>query len=115
MDTFKVLFHVSDKEVWPKALKNIQNFLRDVEPRKTDIEVVANAAAVCTYYDNEKLDLMEQMSDLSFRGVKFLACRNALKANTLEEELLPPFVEVIPAGITEIVTKQGSGFAYIKP
>ncbi|MDO7787696.1 DsrE family protein [Desulforamulus aquiferis] len=115
MEKTKVLFHVSENEVWPKALTNIQNFLKDVSDNQVEIELVANAGAVNFYYDNDKVNLHEQMSSLSSRGVKFAACRNALQAHSLKEELLPEFVQVVPGGITEIVKKQSMGFIYIKP
>lgn len=110
-----MLFHVSDNETWPKALKNITNFLKDVGPQGAEVEVVANAAAVSAYYNQEKAELTDQMARLFDQGVKFTACRNALNAQGLNENQKPSYVEVIPAGITEIVKKQGEGFAYIKP
>jgi len=55
------------------------------------------------------------MEKLSKVGVKFVACRNALKGQLVDEESLPDFVTVVPAGITEIVRKQAEGYAYIKP
>jgi hypothetical protein len=110
-----VLFHVSEQEVWPKAVVNIENYLKDIEKDKVEIEVVANAGAVVTYFNADKKELLERMANLSTEGVKFTACRNALKANDLAEEALPNFVKPIPAGITEIVIRQSEGFIYIKP
>ncbi|MEG6616705.1 DsrE family protein [Peptococcaceae bacterium 1198_IL3148] len=115
MQTIKVLFHVSDQEVWPKAVTNIENYLNDVDKETIEIEVVANAAAVVTYFNADKKELLDRMASLSAAGVKFTACRNALKANKLAEADLPSFVQPIPAGITEIVIRQTEGFVYIKP
>lgn len=115
MEQLKVLFHVSDNELWRKALANIENFLNDVGERG-EVEIVANAAAVSAYYSTgEKKELIDEMVRLSQMGVHFTACKNAIKAHNLELSLLPSFVEVVPAGITEIVKKQGEGYAYIKP
>lgn len=116
MAGFKVLFHVSDNETWPKALTNITNFLKEVGTNGAKVEVVANASAVCTYYlIEEKKELIERMIELSNRGVIFKACRNALNANALNESQKPSFVQVVPGGITELVKKQEEGFSYIKP
>ncbi|WP_238457764.1 DsrE family protein [Desulforamulus ferrireducens] len=112
---YQVLFHVSDNETWPKAVTNIENFLKDVGPSGATIEVVANAAAVMTYYNQEKAELLERMQQLAAIGVKFTACRNALRAHQLDEQAKPDFVEVVPGGITEIVAKQAAGYLYIKP
>lgn len=116
MEQLKVLFHVSDNECWQRALMNIQNFLNDIGERGADVEVVANAGAVVAYYsDGGQLELTDQMARLSGIGVRFTACRNAVRAHSLDESLKPSFVEVVNAGITEIVKKQGEGYAYIKP
>lgn len=114
MSVYKVLFHVSDNEVWPKALTNIVNFLKDVD--QAEVEVVANAAGVKAYFETEtKQELLEQMGKLAQQGILFTACRNALKAHALEEVKLPVFVQGVPGGITELVKKQAEGFIYIKP
>lgn len=116
MADLKVLFHVSDNEIWPKAITNVTNFLKDVGPKGAEVEVVANAAAVNTFYQTEeKKELLAKMAQLTDAGVVFKACRNALRAFALDESQRPNFVEVVPAGITELVKKQAEGFGYIKP
>ena len=55
------------------------------------------------------------MDVLSRRGVAFLACKQALNAQDIHIEQLPFFVNVISAGMTEMVRLQAEGFAYIKP
>lgn len=113
VEKWQVVFHVSDCQLWPRALKNISNFLREVGDAAAQVEVVANAAAVAGYFmDGEE---MGQMVQLVEQGVVFKACRNALKEHALENSALPPFVQVVPAGIAELVKKQAAGYAYIKP
>lgn len=126
MDKLKVLFHVNDPERWQRTLLNIKNFVLDVGQEHAEIEVVANGAAVSVYADTgscEKStgcgkaggDLLEQMNKMAETGIRFAACRNALRMHSIVEKTLPPFVRVVPAGITEIVKKQADGYAYIKP
>ncbi|MGQ9557362.1 MAG: DsrE family protein [Desulfurispora sp.] len=113
VEKWRVVFHVSDGQLWPRALKNITNFLREVGDAAAQVEVVANAAAVTGYFmDGEELGQMVQLAE---RGVVFKACRNALKEHALENSALPPFVQVVPAGVAELVQKQAAGYAYIKP
>ncbi len=115
----KVLFHVNELERWPRVLVNVTNFIKDVGRENADIEVVANGAAVLAYADGnageDKKKLHAEMAGLAEAGVAFVACRNALKMHSLDENALPPFVTVVPAAITEIVQKQAAGYAYIKP
>lgn len=113
MAELKVLFHVNEPERWPRALVNIGNFIKDVGQGNAEIEVVANGAAVTSYVAGDKLN--QEMAGMADLGVKFVACRNALRMHSLEENTLPSFVAVVPAGITEIAKKQAEGYAYIKP
>jgi len=118
MDKFKVLFHINENEKWKVALGNISSFISDAGVENAEVIVVANGFAVYGYTDSEKLSVIEQ---LTAAGVKFIACRNSLTSMCQEgvacvrEDLLPPFVTIVPAGITEIIKRQQDGFAYIKP
>jgi len=130
MGKLKVLFHVNEPERWQRTLLNASNFIKDVGQENADIEVVANGAAVSAYVDNCQIagsdcktaascgkasgELHEEMKKLAKMGVRFVACRNALGMHSLDENMLPPFITVVPAGITEIAKKQAEGYAYIK-
>lgn len=113
MANFNTLFHISDNEIWPKTLKNVLNYLKDVEGKAASIEVVANANAVKAYV--EAPDLVLEMEALQKRGITFVACANALQASAIDKSSLPPFVHVVPGAITHLVLKQSEGYAYIKP
>ena len=99
MSKFKVLFHVNESDKWERALVNITNFLNDVGQGNADVEVVANGEAVSVFRSRCLLtgdgreccgtasgSLMDQMEKLSEMGVSFVACRNALKAQSIDEE-----------------------------
>lgn len=116
MERLKVLFHVNEPERWKRALVNVRNFINDVGQGQADIEIVANGAGVTDYAgDVVKSELIKEMKVLHSQGVVFAACRNALKMHAMDESILPDFVLVVPAGITEIAKKQAEGYAYIKP
>ncbi len=118
MDKLKVLFHINETEKWKVVLGNITNLISDVGEENVDVVVVANGFSVYGYTDPEKLSVIEQ---LSVGGVNFIACRNSLRNMCQEgvacvrEELLPPFIVIVPAGITEIINRQRDGYAYVKP
>jgi intracellular sulfur oxidation DsrE/DsrF family protein len=118
MNKLKVIFHVNENERWNIALGNITNLIKDVGEENVDIVVLANGPSVAAYVDQEKIEIMKGLSE---KGAKFLACRNSLNKMCAEgiicinEESLPIFVQVIPAGITEIIKKQQEGYAYVKP
>jgi intracellular sulfur oxidation DsrE/DsrF family protein len=118
MDKLKVLFHINETEKWKVVFGNISNLISDIGEENVDINVVATGFSVYGYTDSEKLSVMKQ---LSLRGVNFIACRNSLSnmcqegVACVKEELLPPFIVIVPAGITEIIKKQRDGYAYVKP
>ncbi|MHB8158567.1 MAG: DsrE family protein [Desulfocucumaceae bacterium] len=115
MAKLKVLFHVNEPGRWQRALLNIHNFINDSGQGNVEVEVVANGAAVVVYGDGQDGELIGEMSKLAGMGVRFAACRNALKMHSLYEDILPPFITVVSAGITELAIKQAGGYAYIKP
>ncbi|MBF0319615.1 MAG: DsrE family protein [Nitrospirae bacterium] len=118
MGILKVLFHVNEMERWDTALGNITNLIKDVGRDGVQIKLLANGPSVAAYSDAARLEAMKL---LAADGTVFLACRNSLKKMCsgadvcLTEEALPPFIKVVPAGITEIIRSQGEGFAYVKP
>ncbi len=118
MDLLQVIFHVSEPERWKVALTNAQNFINDAGQEKVTIEILANAAGVSIFHasqDNSSHEGMEKMKSLHAQGVTFAVCRNALKMHHIAEHTLPDFINIVPAGITELVLKQKEGYAYIKP
>jgi intracellular sulfur oxidation DsrE/DsrF family protein len=118
MYKLKVLFHINELDRWPVALANITNLIKDLGDNAADIVVLANGPSVKAYADEEKVAVMQELSE---KGTLFQACRNSLKklcadGNVcIKEETLPLFVQVVPAGITEIIRRQADGYAYVKP
>lgn len=123
MEAYKVVFHIDESSKWGILLANVKNLIKDLGRDNIIIEVVANGAAVAEYLNdiNEANDISSEnevagrIYNLSKLGVDFAACRNSLAANKMEEKLLPDFIKVVPAGITELIKKQAEGYSYIKP
>ena len=55
------------------------------------------------------------MEKLNSKGVKFVACNNALISYDMKKDDLIHFVDIVPVGILELINKQSEGYAYIKP
>lgn len=115
---YKVIFHIDELNKWSLVLKNASNLLEAIGNNKSYIEVVANSEAVKTYNSFNKetdLNLVNFFNELNNKGIKFVACNNALKTFNLRQEDLIDFVYIVPAGVLELVKKQMEGYAYIKP
>lgn len=111
---YKVIFHIDEINKWGLALKNISNLLDAIDINKFSIEVLANSEAVKFYDSNLGLNL-KSIEKLYNKGVKFVACNNALIANDMKKEDLFHFIEIVPVGVLELINKQSEGYAYIKP
>lgn len=103
----KVVFHIDELDKWIETSNNVANLLKDAP--ETDIVVSVNGVAIKGYLDNNLLDFIQ------LEGVAFHACNNAMKANHVSPESLPGNVEVVPAGVIDLIKLQHAGYAYIKP
>ncbi len=115
---YKVIFHIDELNKWNLVLKNTSNLLEAIGNNKYYIEVVANAEAVKAYNSSSKetdLNFVNFFKELNNKGIKFVACNNALKAFNIKQEDLIDFVYIVSAGVLELVEKQMEGYAYIKP
>ncbi len=118
MEKFKVIIHVNEMDRWDVALGNVANLFVSAGDATVDAIVLGNGNSVAVYEDLQKIKVM---SDLSKKGARFRACRNSLNKMKAEgrisvmESDLPDFVEIVPAGITEVIRRQHEGYAYLKP
>ncbi len=116
MADYKVIFHVDEINKWELLLKNVSNLLHGRANNTFHVEILANSEAV-TYFDiNRDMNAdIKTMERLNKEGVKFVACNNAIMANNIEKNNIIPFVDIVPAGIIELIVKQSEGYAYIRP
>jgi hypothetical protein len=116
MGEIKVIFHIDELNKWKLLLKNVSNLLHAVDVEKCNIEVMANSEAVKLYTINVDLNSeISVMKKLNSKGVKFVACNNALNSYGIKKEDLMECVDIVPVGVLELINKQAEGYAYIKP
>lgn len=116
MSEYKVIFHIDEINKWKLLLGNVINLLNGVDNEKLYIEVLANSEAVKYYDTNQDLDAdINAMESLNKKGIKFVACNNALMAYDIKKDNIIHFVDIVPAGVVELVKKQSEGYVYIKP
>jgi uncharacterized protein len=111
----KVILHVNEMDRWLVALTNAENLLKDVGKENAQVGVLANGQGVRGYVLPGQ-EFASRIEDLARNGVRFFACRNAIKATGIDEKYILKVVEIVPAGITLLIDCQNEdGFAYIKP
>jgi len=113
MGKYKVVFHIDEQVKAGLVLNNISNLITDIGEDNLEIEMVANGDAVKLLVNGIEFEPM--LKELVKKQVGFCACANSLRSLGLRKEELLDFVEVVSAGVGEIVKKQAAGWAYIRP
>ena len=114
---YDLLVHVDlpDESRFVMALGNINNYLAALNGEPCTVVLLANGGAARFLAREKTTRKPEAIEKLAQAGVSFRVCANAMKKVPITKEDLLPCVEVVPAGVVEIVRLQREDFAYIKP
>ena len=111
----KLVIQVSDNDPakWNLALNNAKNVQDDVGAANVDIEIVAYGPGIGML----KLEspAASRVADAMKANIKVIACENTMISQKLKPDDMLPALSYVPAGVTEIMTKQGEGWAYVRP
>ncbi len=116
METYRVVFHIDEGSIARANMvfHNIQNLIDDLGEDSVDVALVANGEGVKALLTSPNVH-KGRIERLAGQGVRFLACANSLRFLGLTENNLLAPVDVIPAGISELVKRQAEGWAYVRP
>ena len=111
----KLIIQVSDNDPakWNLALNNAKNVQDDVGAANVDIAIVAYGPGIGML----KLDSpsASRVADTIKANVRVVACENTMRAQKITKDDMLPAISYVPAGVTEIMKKQGEGWAYLRP
>ena len=111
----KLIIQVSDNDPakWNLALNNAKNVQDDVGAANVDIAIVAYGPGIGML----KLDspTASRVADAMKANVRVVACENTMRAQKITKDDMLPAISYVPAGVTEIMKKQGEGWAYLRP
>lgn len=110
-----VVFQLSEPEggAWSSLPLHVNNVIKALaDDGGSQMEVVFCGPGLSMLTKSSKA-YEEQLKQLSDKGVKLLACRNAMKMRNVKSEDLFPFAGEVDSGIAEMVRKQEAGWAYI--
>ncbi|EHO46211.1 DsrE family protein [Lentilactobacillus kisonensis] len=112
--THKVVFHIDDMQKWAHTLGNVSNLLAFGDQTGTSYKVIVlvNGDAILGYLVGS---LQDSIAQLTAKSVSFHACQNAMNSHTIKKDQLPAGVEVVPAGVADLISLQEAGYSYIKP
>jgi intracellular sulfur oxidation DsrE/DsrF family protein len=139
---FFTSFLIADTE-FAKPIPTIENPRQFVFPITTDDEneishVLSSASNVMKFYGPEKCevaivcyskgikavlrtahffdkDIQKRVRSLMTYDVEFIACHNTLKTYKIDKKELVKGVELVTAGIVELIERQKRGWTYIRP
>ena len=111
----KIVIQVSDNDPakWNLALNNAKNLQDDVGAANVDIAIVAYGPGIGML----KLESPTgaRIADAMKDNVRVVACENTMRGAKLTKDDMLPAISYVPAGVTEIMKKQGDGWAYLRP
>ena len=114
----KIVFGVSDPgHQLKESLTNAAYTIKYLKPRGIpfEIELVLYGKAIlpANSFNEKYASYSALFSELNKHGVVFSICNNSIEALEQSADDLYEYMDVIPAGILQIVKKQMQGFAYI--
>jgi len=111
----KLVIQVSDSDPakWNLALNNAKNVQDDVGAANVDVAVVVYGPGIGML----KLESPSaaRVADAMKANVRVIACENTMRAQKIARDDMLPAISYVPAGVTEIMKKQGEGWAYVRP
>ena len=109
------MIQVSDNDPakWNLALNNAKNLQDDVGAANVDIEIVAYGPGIGML----KLESPTawRVADAMKANIRVIACENTMRGQKLTRDDMLPTLNYVQAGVTEIMTKQSEGWAYLRP
>lgn len=110
-----LVIQVSDNDPvkWNLALNNAKNVQEDLGAANVDIEIVAYGPGIGML----KLESPtgSRIAEAMKANVKVIACENTMRGQKLSKDDMLGGIGYVNAGVVEIMTKQGEGWAYLRP
>ncbi|MEA3433682.1 MAG: DsrE family protein [Campylobacterota bacterium] len=100
------------------VLSSASNVMKFYGPEKCEIAIVCYSQGIKTvlskayFFDK---DIQKRVRSLMTYDVEFIACGNTMKTYKIDKKELLKGVEVVTAGIVELIERQKGGWTYIRP
>ena len=111
----RIVIQVSDADPgkWNLALNNARNLQEDVGAANVAIEIVAYGPGIGMLKGDATT--ANRIGDAIKSGIAVMACENTMRGQKLSKDDMHPQISYVPAGVTEIMRKQGEGWSYLRP
>ena len=111
----RLVLQVSDGEPgkWALALNNAKNVQAELGAGKVDIEIVAYGPGIGMLKADALIS--NRVAEAAQAGIKLVACENTMTVQKLTKADMHAVASYAPSGVVEIMTRQGEGWAYVRP
>lgn len=103
-----------DDEAIHHGLSTANNVLKFYGPEKVHLRIVAYYHGIRTLLKSEK-EIAVRVRALQQYGVEFVACGNTMETKKITPDQLDDDVEIVSAGIAEVIERATEGAFYIQP
>jgi len=112
----QIVFSVTEgsDEAINHVLSSANNVLKFYGPEKVQMEIVAYSGGIRMLLKKDP-KIAERVRTLMLYDVTFVACGNTMRTKNITKEQLIDDVEVVTAGIVEMIERVKEGWIYIKP
>ncbi|MBE0514241.1 DsrE family protein [Sulfurimonas sp.] len=112
----KIVFSIksADDEEINHVLSAANNVLKFYGPENVKMRIVAYYHGIKSLLKSE-VETSKRISALMQLDVEFVACGNTMRTKNIKEEALVDDVEIVTAGIVEMMERVKEGWIYIAP
>jgi intracellular sulfur oxidation DsrE/DsrF family protein len=107
-----------DEQEISHVLSSASNVIKFYGPDKCEVAIVCYSrgikAVLKKSYFFDK-DIQKRVRSLMTYDVEFIACGNTMQTYHMNKKELIEGVEIVTAGIVELIERQRSGWTYIRP
>ena len=100
------------------VLSSVNNVMKFYGLDNSEVEIVAYSKGIKLLKKDANFtnpDIQKRVRSLMTYDVTFVACNNTMRTYGLKEKDLMDDVEVVTAGIVELIERQLAGYIYIRP
>ncbi len=112
----KIVFCITsgDDDAINHVLSSANNVLKFYGPENVEMEIVAYYHGIRALLKEEHT-IAERVDTLMQYDVTFIACGNTMRTKKIKPTQLIEGVEIVSAGIVEMIERVKEGWVYIKP
>ena len=112
----KIVFSVTEdsSHAMNHILSVANNVLKFYGPENDEMEIVAYSKGIRLLLKRDD-EIRRRVRDLMQYDVVFIACANTMRTKNIRNDALIEDVEIVTAGVVELLERVHDGWMYIKP